>query len=92
LERGIWNIPVPAKGDEVIPTVTIAPLVGFDAACFRLGYGGGYFDRTLASLESRPTVIGVGYAFAAIATIRPQRHDIPMDWIVTGDGSPRKRA
>jgi 5,10-methenyltetrahydrofolate synthetase len=92
MERGIWNIPVPAKGGEVIPTVTIAPLVGFDAACFRLGYGGGYFDRTLASLESRPTVIGVGYAFAAIATIRPQPHDIPMDWIVTGDGSPRKRA
>jgi 5-formyltetrahydrofolate cyclo-ligase len=80
---GIWNIPVPADGAEVLPDIVIAPVVGFDASCYRLGYGGGYFDRTLAALSPRPTIIGVGYAQAAIATIHPLPHDIPMDVIVT---------
>jgi len=87
LEKGVWNIPVPAAGDTVFPDVTIAPLVGFDAAHYRLGYGGGFFDRTLASLGRRPLVIGVGYAMQRIETIHPQPHDIPMDVIVTEEGS-----
>jgi 5,10-methenyltetrahydrofolate synthetase len=83
LERGIWNIPVPAAGREVVPTVTIAPLVGYDAAHYRLGYGGGFFDRTLAALARKPLVIGVGYGMAAVPTIYPLPHDIRMDVIVT---------
>ena len=86
MTTGIWNIPVPAEGALLIPTLVIAPLVGFDAANYRLGNGGGYFDRTLAELianKQRPTVIGVGYECLQIATIRPQPHDIPMDVIVT---------
>jgi 5-formyltetrahydrofolate cyclo-ligase len=83
MERGIWNIPVPATTDEVSPDVVIAPLVGFDRARFRLGYGGGYFDRTLAVLSCRPRVIGVGYAFSELPTIHPRPHDIAMDLIVT---------
>ena len=89
LERGVWNIPYPADGALVAPTVVIAPLVGFDARGYRLGYGGGYFDRTLASLTPRPMAIGVGHPNTAIANIFPQAYDIPMDWIVTGEGSPR---
>jgi 5,10-methenyltetrahydrofolate synthetase len=92
LERGVWNIPFPADGAVVIPDVVIAPLVGYDAACYRLGYGGGFFDRTLASLAPKALAIGVGYPASAIATIYPQSHDIPMDWIVTGEGAPRSRA
>jgi 5-formyltetrahydrofolate cyclo-ligase len=84
LARGLWKIPYPADGAEVVPTVVIAPLIGFDAACYRLGYGGGFFDRTLAVLNPRPAAIGVGYTDAAIATIFPQPHDIPMDRIVSG--------
>ena len=84
LQRGLWNIPWPADGAVVVPGVVIAPLVGFDRDCYRLGYGGGFFDRTLAALEPRPLAIGVGYPAAAIATIYPQPHDIPMDAIVTG--------
>ena len=53
LVPGIWNIPVPADGVEVIPDIIIAPVVGFDSANYRLGYGGGFFDRTLAALPSR---------------------------------------
>ena len=83
LERGVWNIPIPAEGEETIPDIVIAPLVGFDGACYRLGYGGGFFDRTLSSFPMRPRIIGVGYAHAAIETIRPQPYDIPMDSIIT---------
>jgi 5-formyltetrahydrofolate cyclo-ligase len=86
-ERGMWDIPVPrARAAIVVPDVVIAPLVGFDRAYFRLGYGGGFFDRTLASMARRPRAIGVGYAQAAIATIYPQPHDIRMDAIVTEQG------
>ncbi|MFS8113792.1 5-formyltetrahydrofolate cyclo-ligase [Rhizobium jaguaris] len=86
LERGIWNIPVPADGNEAIPDVVIAPLVGFDTNCFRLGYGGGYFDRTLAHLDRKPLAIGVGFESQKIKTIHPLAHDIPMDVIVTDAG------
>jgi 5,10-methenyltetrahydrofolate synthetase len=84
LEPGVWNIPVPTDDAEVVaPDVVIAPLVGFDPACYRLGHGGGFFDRTLAAAPNRPRVFGVGYAQAALPTIHPLPHDIPMDVIVT---------
>jgi 5-formyltetrahydrofolate cyclo-ligase len=85
LEPGVWNIPVPADGAAVIPTIVIAPLVGFDSDAYRLGYGGGFFDRTLAALSPRPLAIGVGHPLGTLASIYPQPHDIPMDWIVTGN-------
>lgn len=87
LERGVWNIPVPADGDAVVPQVVVAPVVGFDRALYRLGYGGGFFDRTLAALPARPRVFGVGYHMAEIATIHPQPHDIAMDAILTEAGA-----
>jgi 5-formyltetrahydrofolate cyclo-ligase len=91
LARGLWKIPYPADGAELDPTVVIAPLVGFDRACYRLGYGGGFFDRTLAQRSPRPLAIGVGYPSAAMDTIYPQAHDIPMDWIVTGSSPAVRR-
>lgn len=88
LHRGVWNIPVPGENAEaVVPDIVIAPVVGFDPGCYRLGYGGGFFDRTLAAMTQRPRVFGVGYRQAAIATIYPQPHDIPMDAVVTEGGS-----
>ncbi len=86
LGRGIWNIPVPTEGREMLPDIVIAPLVGFDRRRYRLGYGGGFFDRTLAAHPGRPMVIGVGYALQHIPTIHPQRHDIPMSRIFTENG------
>lgn len=84
LERGVWNIPVPAEGAPVVvPDVVISPVIGFDRQCYRLGYGGGFYDRTLAALRNRPRVFGVGFSVAAIPTIFPQSHDIPMDCIIT---------
>jgi 5-formyltetrahydrofolate cyclo-ligase len=86
LVSGVWNIPVPADGAEVIPDIVIAPVVGYDRNCYRLGYGGGFFDRTLAALSPRPIIIGVGYAQAAITSIYPLPHDIPMTVIITEHG------
>ena len=83
LVDGVWNIPIPEVRDVVVPQAVLAPLVGFDRQCYRLGYGGGYFDRTLAALSTRPLAIGVGFEMSQIGTIFPQSFDIPMDVIVT---------
>jgi 5-formyltetrahydrofolate cyclo-ligase len=92
LARGLWKIPYPADGAPVTPDIVIAPLVGFDGGCYRLGYGGGFFDRTLAMLSPKALAIGVGYPGAALRTIYPQPHDVPMDWIVTGSLPSVRRA
>jgi 5-formyltetrahydrofolate cyclo-ligase len=83
MRRGIWNIPEPATEDTVVPDITLAPVVGFSEDGYRLGYGGGYFDRTLAVLAPRPRAIGVGLDIQRIATIRPMPHDIRLDAIMT---------
>jgi len=84
--RGVWNIPIPAAAEVVRPDVLLVPLLGYDGAGYRLGYGGGYYDRTLAALQPRPYAIGIGLAAARLPTIRPQAHDIPMNVIITEDG------
>ena len=90
LRPGHWNIPVPAQSHPVTPDIVIAPVVGFDFGCYRLGYGGGFFDRTLAAMGDRVRAIGVGYATARLPTIYPQWHDVPMDLIVTEEGTCRR--
>jgi 5,10-methenyltetrahydrofolate synthetase len=87
LVRGDWNIPVPPpEADELTPEVMLAPCLGWDGACFRLGWGGGYFDRTLAAPVPRPLTIGIALSTACLPTIFPQPHDIPLDLILTEDG------
>lgn len=92
LEKGVWDIPVPKAGHEVVPDIVLAPVVGFDGDLFRLGYGGGFFDRTLAAMTRKPLAIGVGYECARIATIFPQPHDVPMDAVVTPGGTCTRKA
>ena len=85
--RGDWNIPVPPPEVEAVtPEIALAPVVGWTAEGFRLGYGGGYFDRTLAALLPRPFTIGIGFQSARLATIYPQPHDIALDAVVTEAG------
>lgn len=79
------GIPIPAEGQPVVPDVVLIPLNAFDAAGFRLGYGGGYFDRTLAQLDS--IAVGVGFESGRVASTLPQPHDRPMAWIVTELGA-----
>lgn len=83
MTRGVWNIPIPDGTALVHPACLIVPLVGFDAAGFRLGYGGGYYDRTLGARRPRPWAIGLGFELGRLPTIHPLDHDIPMDGIVT---------
>jgi 5-formyltetrahydrofolate cyclo-ligase len=90
LVDGVWNIPVPQRGRVVAPSIVLAPLVGFDPECYRLGYGGGYFDRTLAALVPQPLAIGIGFAIQELETIHPQPFDVPMDLIVTEAGTRRR--
>ena len=80
------GILMPARGATLTPTHLLIPLNAFDARGYRLGYGAGYFDRTLATLDPAPVAIGVGYELGRVATTHPQAHDRPMHWIVTEAG------
>ena len=83
LIAGVWNIPVPAEGDAVLPDTLLVPLVGYDRQNFRLGYGGGFYDRTLAAMPHRARTVGMGFGLGSLDTIYPQSYDIPMDVIIT---------
>jgi 5-formyltetrahydrofolate cyclo-ligase len=87
--RGLWNIPIPAEGVAATPDIVVAPLLGVDGAGYRLGNGGGYYDRTLALLSTRE-VIGVGHDFARMDTIYPMPWDVPMTVVVLSDGTVRR--
>lgn len=80
------GIPYPATGQTVLPDVLLIPVNAFDAQGYRLGYGAGYFDRSLATLTPRPLTIGIGFELARVASTRPASHDIPLDVIVTETG------
>jgi 5-formyltetrahydrofolate cyclo-ligase len=82
-----FGIPVPARFQPVSPDLVLVPVNAFDAQGYRLGYGGGFFDRTLAALRPAPCAIGVGFELARVASIRPEAHDQPLDWIVTERGT-----
>jgi 5-formyltetrahydrofolate cyclo-ligase len=83
MSRGLFNIPVPGERELVTPNVLIVPLVGFDRAGYRLGYGGGYYDRTLGASQPRPRTLAIAFAEAQLDTVYPQPHDIPMTRIIT---------
>lgn len=73
---------VPLPDEQVIPRTLLIPLVGFDLAGYRLGYGGGYYDRTVAALPQRPHTIGIGYSICRLASIEPQSFDLKLDRLV----------
>ena len=85
---GEFGALIPAEGAWVEPEVVIVPLVGFDARGYRLGYGGGFYDRTLAGLRARHPVLAVGFAFAAqeLAEVPVDQYDQRLDVIVTEAG------
>ena len=90
--KGAFSLPMPDGTPLVMPQVVLIPPVGFDEHGYRLGNGGGYFDRTLAALTPAPLKIGVAFEVTRIATIRPQRYDIAMDYIITEAGLYRVQA
>jgi 5,10-methenyltetrahydrofolate synthetase len=94
LARGVYDIPYPAAGAAIVPDTLLVPMNGFDGGGYRLGYGGGFFDRTIAALRAGgstgPLAIGIAYEMARLPTIHPQPHDIPMDYVVTERGVYRR--
>ena len=90
MAAGPLDIPYPVNSADVVPETVLLPMNGWDHAGFRLGYGGGYFDRTLAALPTKPAIIGVSYEMARIETIHPQSWDMPVDWVVTERGVYRR--
>lgn len=90
LAKGALDIPYPEKSSELAPEAVLLPMNGWDDQGYRLGYGAGFFDRTLAALTQRPVVIGVSYEQSRLPTIHPQAWDIPVDYLVTERGVYRR--
>jgi len=89
LQRGAYGIPEPAKDWPLAyPKILLVPLLAFDRQGHRLGYGGGYYDRTLDFLRANSTVraIGVAYAGQEVAELPREAHDHPLDAVVTESG------
>lgn len=86
MKIGAYDIPVPDNTDLVTVDALIIPMIGFDKLGFRLGYGSGYFDRTLAAMKPRPLAIGIAFEILRLENLHPHTHDIPMDFVVTEVG------
>ena len=90
LAKGPLDIPYPANSQQLTPDAVLLPMNGWDAQGYRLGYGGGFFDRTLAALAKKPLTIGISYEMAKLDTICAQAWDVPMDYVVTERGVYRR--
>ncbi|MDB5663529.1 5-formyltetrahydrofolate cyclo-ligase [Cypionkella sp.] len=88
MEIGAFGALIPAEGAWIEPEVLIVPLVGFDARGFRLGYGGGFYDRTLQGLRLKRATLAVGFGFSAqeLAEVPIDEFDQRLDMMVTEAG------
>ncbi len=81
---GKFNIPIPVSSQVIVPEILIIPCVGFDKKNYRLGYGGGFYDRYLASRSAnKPYTIGIAFSQCCVDTINPGSLDIALDEIIT---------
>ncbi len=86
MEEDAYGIPKPKDTEAFEPGLLLVPCVGFGPKGVRLGYGGGFYDRTLAALAPRPYTVGVGYAHGFIPWLEGEPHDVPLDAMLTEDG------
>ncbi len=86
MEEDAYGIPKPKDTEVVVPTLIFVPCVGYGPGGYRLGYGGGFYDRTLATLSPRPFTVGLGYDFAFVPELRPEPHDMPLDAVLVDTG------
>lgn len=86
MEEDAYGIPKPKDTEVVEPTLLFVPCVGYGPGGARLGYGGGFYDRTLAALRPRPFTVGLAYAHGFLPRLAPEPHDVPLDAILTDQG------
>lgn len=86
MEEDAYGIPKPKDTELIQPTLLFVPCVGYGPGGYRLGYGGGFYDRTLAQLQPRPFTVGLGYTHGFLSDLEPEPHDVPLDAILNDNG------
>ena len=86
MEEDAYGIPKPKDTELIVPTLLFVPCVGYGPGGYRLGYGGGFYDRMLASLSPRPFTVGLGYGPGFVDDLEPELHDMPLDAILNDHG------
>jgi 5-formyltetrahydrofolate cyclo-ligase len=86
MEEDAYGIPKPKDTEVITPTLLFVPCVGYAYGGYRLGYGGGFYDRTLATLKPKPYTVGLAYHNAYVEDFEPEAHDVPLDAIVSDNG------
>ena len=86
MEEDAYGIPKPKDTEIIVPTLLFVPCVGYGPGGYRLGYGGGFYDRTLATLSPRPVTVGLGYSHGWLPDLLPEPHDIALDALLNDKG------
>lgn len=87
LHEGKFSIPEPDYTEQIIPKLILVPLLAYDAGGYRLGYGGGYYDRTLAKPAYQESILlGVAYAFQRTESLPRDAHDVRLHGVITEKG------
>ncbi|WP_101047651.1 5-formyltetrahydrofolate cyclo-ligase [Macromonas nakdongensis] len=86
MEEDAYGIPKPKDTEIIEPTLLFVPCVGYGLGGYRLGYGGGFYDRTLSELSPRPFTVGLGYTHGFLPELEPEPHDVPLDAILNDNG------
>ncbi len=86
MEDDAYGIPKPKDTEVFEPQLMIVPCLGYGPCGLRLGYGGGFMDRTLAALQPRPATVGIGFAHGFLPLLRPEPHDVPLQAMITEEG------
>lgn len=86
MEEDAYGIPKPKDTEIIQPTLLFVPCVGYGLGGYRLGYGGGFYDRTLAALRPKPYTVGLGYTHGFLPDLEPEPHDVPLDAILNDNG------
>jgi 5-formyltetrahydrofolate cyclo-ligase len=86
MEEDAYGIPKPKDTEQVAPSLLLVPCVGWGPGGYRLGYGGGFYDRTLSSIAPPPVTVGLGYSMGWLPELLPEAHDVPLDAILSDEG------
>ena len=86
MEEDAYGIPKPKDTEVIVPTVLFVACVGYGPGGYRLGYGGGFYDRTLATLQPQPITVGLAYSHGYVPWLEAEPHDVPLSAILTDEG------